>query len=80
MRYTVTVEIDVETNDQPPDDVRRRLSNVKNRVGQRIREAARDAANEAIWVGFPDSYFPNWPKDGRGAQVVAVRQHTRRAR
>ena len=79
MRYTVVVEIDVETNDQPPADVRARLANVTNRVGQWIKEAAAKATVEAIGVSWPESYFPNWPEGGKTAEVVAVRQHTRRA-
>jgi len=79
VRYTVVVEIDVETNDQPPGDVRARLSNVRNRVGTWIKEAAAEATQRAIWVFSPDSYFPNWPANGKGAEVVAVRQHTRKA-
>ena len=79
MRYTVYVQIDVETNDQPAADVRARLSNAKNRVGQWISKAARDAAIEAIHVWSPETYFPDWPKNGKGAEVIAVRQHTRRS-
>lgn len=73
------VQIDVETNDQPAADVRARLSNTKNRVGQWISKAAREATIEAIGVSFPESYFPNWPENGKGAEVVGVRQHTRRS-
>lgn len=75
----MVVEIDVETNDQPPSDVRQRLSNVKNRVGQWIWVAAEQAAREAIWVSMPADYFPEWPINGKAAEVVAVRQHTRRS-
>lgn len=78
-QYTVYLQIVVETNDQPNADVRARLSAARNRVGHRIKEAARAAAVEAIRVSWPESYFPNWPESGKGAEVVAVRQHTRRS-
>ena len=77
-RYTVFVAIEVECNDQPPADVRARLANVKNRVGQWIKWAARDATIEAIGVFSPETYFPNWPEGGKTAEIVGVSQHVRR--
>lgn len=44
-----------------------------------VKEAAAKATVEAIGVFSPESYFPDWPEGGKTAEVVAVRQHTRRA-
>ena len=77
MKLTVFIEIDVETNDQPVADVRARLAHAKNRVGEDIGRDAKLATKAAMWVAWPDTYFPNWPKDGRLAEVTAVRQRTR---
>lgn len=71
--------IEVETNDQPPADVRARLSRAKNRVGSDIWRAAKAATEQAISVAWPETYFDNWPERGQTAEVVSVRQHTRRS-
>lgn len=76
MILTVVVEIDVETNDQPVKDVRSRLANRPHRVGHWIKDGAVEGAKSAIAVAWPESYFPDWPENGRVAEVVAVRQHT----
>lgn len=79
MKLTVTIEIDVETNDQPVADVRARLAHEPNRVGLKILEAARLATAEAIWIFGPDTYFLDWPENGRLAEVYDIRMRTRKA-
>ena len=79
MRFITTVRIEVETNDQPSKDVRARLSNTPHRVGQWIAASARKATEEAIYVFGPEDYFPDWPEDGKRAEVVRVTQRTVRA-